>query len=195
MAFLMEQSRDLFLEAFGWFVGVDLAVSDVNYAMRVLGYIGLVGDEDNCVALGLELVEERHNLNASLGVEIACGLIREDDGRTVDESAGDGDALALTTGELVGFVVHARFQTDVGQRLLCALNSLSGGCAVVYERQFNVVQRGCAREQVEGLEDESDFLVADAGEFVVVELADELAVKPVLALGGSIKAANQVHQG
>ncbi len=51
-----------------------------------------------------------------------------------------------------------------------------------------------AGEQVEGLEDESDFLVADAREFVVVEFADELAVEPVFALGGRVEAADQVHQ-
>ena len=57
--------------------------------------------------------------------------------------------------------------------LLGALEALGGGGAVVDERQLDVVQRGGAGEQVEGLEDEADFLVADAGELVVVEFADE----------------------
>ena len=48
--------------------------------------------------------------------------------------------------------------------------------------QLDIVQRGGAGEQVEGLEDEADFLVADAGEFVVVQLADEVTVQPVVAL-------------
>ena len=194
MAFLFVQGTKLSSEAFGRFVRVDLTVANVDYSMGVVCDIGLVGDEDDCVAFGLELVEQRHNFNTGFGIQITCGLIREDDGRTVDESAGDGDALALTARKLVGLVMHSRFQADVGEGLLCALDPLSGGCAVVYERQFNVMQRGRAREQVERLEDEPDFLVADTSEFVVVELADELAVEPVLALGGSVKAANEVHQ-
>ena len=56
------------------------------------------------------------------------------------------------------------------------------------------MQRGGARKQVEGLEDEADFLVADAGQLIVVKFADQLAVEPVLALGRGVEAADQVHQ-
>ena len=68
------------------------------------------------------------------------------------------------------------------------------GGAVVDERQLDIVQRGGAGEQVEGLEDESDLLVADAGEFIVVQFADEVTVQPVVALAGGIEAADEVHQ-
>jgi hypothetical protein len=150
----------------------------------VFGDVGLVGDEDDGVALGLEIVEEGHDLDAGLGVEVAGGLVGEDDGGVVDQGAGDGDALALSAGELVGLVVHAGFEVDVAQGLFGALDALGGGGAVVDERQLDVVQSGGAGQQVEGLEDEADFLVADAGQFVVVERADELAVEPVVALAG-----------
>ena len=70
----------------------------------------------------------------------------------------------------------------------------SRGDAGVDQRQFDVVQRGGAGQQIEGLEDESDFLVADAGQFVVVQFADQLAVQPVVALAGRVEAADQVHQ-
>jgi hypothetical protein len=154
----------------------------VDDAMGVLGDVGLVGDEHDGVAAGVEGVEEGHDLEAGFGVEVAGGLVGEDDGGVVDQGAGDGDALALAAGELVGLVVHARFEADVGERLLGALDALGGGRAVVDERQLDVVQRGGAGQQVEGLEDEADFLVADAGELVVVQLADQLAVEPVAAL-------------
>ncbi len=51
-----------------------------------------------------------------------------------------------------------------------------------------------AGEQIEGLKDEADLLVADAGELVVVQLADQLAVEPVFALGRGVKAADEVHE-
>ena len=69
-----------------------------------------------------------------------------------------------------------------------------GGGSVVDERQLDVVQGSGAGEQVEGLEDEADFLVADAGELVVVQFADQLAVEPVLALGRRVEAADEVHE-
>ena len=59
-----------------------------------------------------------------------------------------------------------------------------GGGAVIDQGQLDVVEGGGAGQQVEGLEDEADLLVADAGELVVVELADQLAVEPVLPLEG-----------
>ena len=86
------------------------------------------------------------------------------------------------------------FKADVGEGFLGARDALGGGRAVVDEGQLDVVQRGGAGQQVEGLEDEADFLVADAGELVVVEFADQLAVEPVLALGRRVEAADQVHQ-
>ena len=57
------------------------------------------------------------------------------------------------------------------------------------------MQRGGAGEQVEGLEDEADLLVADAGQLIVVELGDVVTVEPVAAAGGRIEATDEVHQG
>ena len=76
-----------------------------------------------------------------------------------------------------------------GQGLLGALDALGGRRAVVDERQLDVVQRGGAGQQVEGLEDEADFLVADARQLVVVEFADQLAVEPVVALGRACRGS------
>ena len=56
------------------------------------------------------------------------------------------------------------------------------------------MQGGSTRQQVEGLKDESDFLVADAGQLIVVQFAHQLSVQPVLALGGRIKAPDEVHE-
>jgi hypothetical protein len=172
----------------------DDAVADGDDAVGELGDVGLVGDDDDGVALGVEIVEERHDLVAGLGVEVAGGFVGEDDGGLVDQGAGDGDALALAAGELVGLVHHAGAEVDGLEDGLGAGDALGGGGAVVDEGQLDVVQRGGAGEQVEGLEDEADLLVADAGEFVVVELADVVAVEPVLALGRGVEAADEVHQ-
>ena len=65
----------------------------------------------------------------------------------------------------------------------------------VDKRQFDVVQSSRAREQVEGLKDEADLFVADAREFVVVHVGDELAVDPVAPFARRVEAADQIHQG
>ncbi len=165
-------------------VGGDGAVADGDDAVGVLGDVGLVGDEDDGVALGVEIVEEGHDLVAGLGVEVSGGLVGEDDGGMVDQSAGDGDPLALAARELVGFVHHAGAEVDGFEDGLGAGDAFGGRGAVVDEGKLDVVQRGGAGEQIEGLEDEADLLVADTGELVVVELGDVVAVEPILALGG-----------
>src|SRR3954453_19993616 len=89
------------------FVALDLAVSDGDDAVRVHGDIVLVGDEADGVAALVQALEKAHYFVAGGGVESAGGLVGEEDRRVVHEGAGDGDALALTAGELVGLVVHA----------------------------------------------------------------------------------------
>ena len=69
-----------------------------------------------------------------------------------------------------------------------------GRRAVVDERQLHVVQGSRAGQQVEGLENKTNFFVTDARQLVIIELAHELAVQPVLPLAGSIQASDQVHE-
>ena len=68
------------------------------------------------------------------------------------------------------------------QRVLGAAATLVAGHAGVHERQLDVVQGAGARQEVERLEDEADLLVADAGQFVIVQFRDVVAIKPVFSL-------------
>ena len=91
---------------------------------------------------------------------------RSSDG-LADERAGDGDALALAAGELVRPVVHAVREPDRLERRLGAGAPLGPRHAAVDERQLDVRERGRARQELEGLEDEADLAVAEVGERVV----------------------------
>jgi hypothetical protein len=64
-------------------------------------------------------------------------------------------------------VVHALAEADPLERPARPLAALAARQAGVDQRQLDVVQRVGARQQVEGLEDEADLLVADAGELLV----------------------------
>ena len=142
----------------------------------------------------VEALEQRHDFVSGDGVEGAGGFVGQQQRRMVDQGAGDGDALALASGELAGLVIHARLEVDGAQGGLGVLFAVLAIHAGVDERQLDVVQRAGAGQQVEGLEHEADFLVADAGELVVVHFADQVAVEVVQAGGGRIQAADQVHQ-
>jgi len=170
------------------------AVTDGDDAMGVFGDVGLVGDEDDGVSAGVKVVEESHDLIAGLGVEVAGGFVGEDDGGAINEGSGDGDALALTAGELVGLVHHAGAETDGLEDIFGTFGAVGGRGAVVNEGQLDVVERGGTSEKVEGLEDEADFFIANAGELVVVELGDVVTIEPVAALGWGVEATDEVHQ-
>ena len=100
-------------EALGWLIGVNLSVADMHDAMRVLGDVGLVRDENDGVASGVQRVEESHNFNAGLGVKISGGLVGQNDGRVVDEGTRDGNPLALAAGELVWLVMSDCFAFSI----------------------------------------------------------------------------------
>ncbi len=111
----------------------------------------------------------------------------------VDQGAGDGDALALPARELVGLVPHAVREPDLLDRLFGEPPALRRGDAGVDQRQLDVLENVGARDQVEGLEDESDLPVADVGQRIVVETRDVDAVDEVAAGGRHVEAADEVH--
>src|SRR5439155_11741092 len=110
------------------------------------------------------------------------------------ERARGRAALALAAGQLVRLVLHALAEPDRDQRLASALVPRGARNPRIDERQLDVLQRIRPGEQVEGLEDEADLLVADLGEGVVVERLDLAAVQDVAAAGRRVEAADEVHE-
>ena len=94
------------------FAGDDLAVADVDLALAVVGDLEVVGDDDDGAALPVELFEEGEDFLAGAGIQGAGGFVGQDDRRVGDDGAGDGDALPLTAGKLVGLVMAAFAQAD-----------------------------------------------------------------------------------
>src|SRR5208337_2246995 len=79
----------------GRLVGKDLSVANVHHAVCKFCDICLVRHQHDGVAAGVELIEEGHDLEAGLGVEVSGGFVGKNDGRAVDQGARDGYALAL----------------------------------------------------------------------------------------------------
>ncbi len=83
---------------------------------------------------------------------------------------------------------------DGFERALGFFDALVRRSAVINQRQLDVVERGGARQQIESLKDEADLFVADGGEIVIVELADQPARQPVFPARRSIEATDQIHK-
>ena len=151
-------------------------------------------DHDHRLPHVVEALKDREDLRARARIEVSGGLVREDERRVVQEGPRDRHALLLPSGELARAVVDAIAETDLLERAERALSSRVA-ISSVDERQLDVLDRVETREQIEGLEDEAEMLVAKTGELVVGELADVLAGQEIRATVRDVEAAKDVHQG
>ena len=138
--------------------------------------------------------QQREDLVARVRVVVAGRLVCEDDGRARDECARDRDALTLTTGKLIWPVLNTVAELNALESLDGPLPSFVCRDAGVDEWKLDVVQRRRAWEEIEGLKDEADLAVPDAGELVLILVGNESATQPVLAGCWSVEAADEIHQ-
>src|SRR5688500_7510709 len=141
----------------------NLAVLQAHDALPVRGDVGLVRDDDDRLTVSVQLVEQREDLGARLRVEVTGRLVGEQARRIRDERARDRDALALAARELIRQVVGAVCEPHAREHALGLGFALGQRQAAVDQRLHDVLQRAGARQQIEALKDEPDFLVADVG--------------------------------
>src|SRR5205823_3536314 len=89
-------------------------------------------------------------------VEIASGLVGEEDARRVREGARDRDPLLLATGELRRKMMHPVAESDPSQQLAGA--NVRTRIAAQLEWNLYVLERGERRDQLKALENEPNFL-------------------------------------
>src|SRR5439155_21842281 len=91
----------------------DLPVADDADAIGVCGRLRVVRDEDDRLApLDAAAPESVEDLGPGRVVEVAGGLVREEERRPGHERTGDGDALLLAGRQLIGLVVLLAAQVD-----------------------------------------------------------------------------------
>ena len=176
-------------------VGLHLAVAEEDVARGVLGNLGVVGHEDDGVALIVEFLEEDKHLKRRACVEVTGGLVGEDDGGVVDERTGDGYSLHLTTRHLVGLVLQTIAETNFDKCLdgtRAALLGLDFG--IVHQGQFDVLDGRGLGQQVVVLEDETNLAVTELGALIAAHPAHRHAIEVVFARSGCVEATYLVEQ-
>ena len=140
----------------------------------VVGVTGgdrVVGDHDDRLA---QLVDrpahEAEDLGARARVEVAGGLVGEDDVGLAGQGPGHGHALLLAARQLAGTVPQAVGQAGGGHHAVEPL--LVGLAAREVGRERDVLGRGERRHQVERLEHEADVVAPQLGELLVGEAGD-----------------------
>ena len=82
------------------------------------GYLAVVGDLDDGVALAVQFPEQGQNFLPGFGIQRAGGLVGQQDGRAGDQRPCDGDPLLLPARKLVGLVGFPLLQAHHFQNLL-----------------------------------------------------------------------------
>ena len=112
----------------------------------------VVGGHDDRGAGAVDPVEQADDVEADRAVEVSGRLVAEQDLRPVHHGPGDGDALLLTAGELVGEALLLAFQADHLERLGHELADQVARLADHLQRVRDVLVHGLVRQQPEVLE-------------------------------------------
>src|ERR1700735_5815319 len=96
------------------FVALDYAILNIDDTVSVLGNVMLVGDQHDRISFTVQAIEQRTDLVSGLRIQVSGGVVRQHDGRLIDQGAGDGHALPLSAGKFVRLVRHAGSHADGG---------------------------------------------------------------------------------
>src|SRR5690606_6107537 len=167
----------------------DLAVEEGDRAVGALRVAWIVRHHADGRAFGVQLAEQIHDGRPVLRVEVACRLVGQQDRRRPANRTSHGHALLLTTRQLTGQVFGPMGHLDALERGQHAILPLAGRHAAIGQWQLDVLVDRQVADQVEALEDESDFAVAHPRALPHRQVLDLAAIELVAPAGGRIEQA------
>ena len=123
------------------FVAANFAVAEYDGAFGEAGNVGLVRHQHNGQPALIQGLKNLHDLHRGAAIEVARGLVRQQDGGPVNQGASDSHPLLLAAGKLRRKMLHALAQAHKLQRLFRSLQPLFLLQARIKSRQFHVLQR------------------------------------------------------
>ena len=153
---------------------------------------GIVRDHDDGAPLLVEFAQQAQDDFFVHGVEIAGGLVGQNNLWIVDQGARNADALLLASGELRRQVTGAVFEAHAVERFE---RFFFVGHAVEVLREHDVLNRGEIGNHVKLLKDKADGFGANVIEIGGAEAGDVLSVKPDFASGGAVEASDEIDHG
>ncbi len=111
----------------------------------------------------VQAFQEVEHLHPGALIQVAGGLVGEQQGRASGESAGQDCALLLTTGELAGPVVAAIGKPDFLKLGGGRIGGLAPGSAADEQRHHDVFESGELGQEGVHLPDKTDMAVAPFG--------------------------------
>ena len=177
-------------------VGHDAAIVQTDDPARVAHHHLVVGREDERrVVLAVQLFHKFKDILARMRVEVRRRLVREYDGRLLDEGARYRDTLLLAAGHFHRAAVFHPGKADLGENREHPLVDLQVAQALhELKRKRDVLARGENGNQVIALEDKTDFLLARQVPLPAAEPRELLPVEGDLARADRIEATDQIEE-
>src|SRR5689334_24654944 len=96
----------------------------------------------------MQVLEQAENLFAGSGIEIAGGLVRQENGRVACQGAGEGHTLLLAPGKFAGPMVRPFLESDLVQHFASAAPGDRPRLSANYEGHGGVFDCGEFRQEV-----------------------------------------------
>ena len=145
----------------------------VSSARRMMRRPGIMGNHDDRFSEFLiQPLEEIHDLLSRVSIQVSRGLVGEEECRIGDNGSRNGNPLLLTSGELAGIMLHPVLQADQTQSRLDVIVPLRLAQPGEQERQLHVFKSREHGNQVEGLKNKSDVVVAPMGQLAIGHRCD-----------------------
>ena len=139
-------------------------------------------------------MEQFEDARGVVRIEVSGGFVGEEEGRPVDQGPGDGGALHFAAAHLVREGAGARGESDQVEHFRGAGAGLAGALAAEEEGQFDVLQGGHGRKEIEELEDDAEMLAAVSGKGGIIGSVQGESVDGDFAGGRLIESAEQIEQ-
>ena len=153
-------------------VAHDPAALELDHAAaHAVDHVRVVRGDQHGRAGAVDPVQQLHDPDRGLGIEVAGRLVGEQQRRVVDERARHRDALLLAAGELVGVVVQLRRQAREAQDVGHLRADLLARAAGHLQRVGDVVVDRAVGQELEVLEDHAQVAPV-VGHLLVLDLAE-----------------------
>ena len=174
----------------------DQSIAHHDIASRVSRDVRLVRDHDDGDAALVELLKNSHDLDTGPAVEISRRLVGQHHFGIVHQRARNRDPLLLAAGKLTRMMFFAPGKSNRRQNRVRFVAQLRVGQAMraVKQWQLDILARRSARQQIETLKNETEFVIANICELIAIEHGNIGIIQNVTTGSRPIETSKNIHE-
>ena len=144
----------------------------------------------------VHLAHQLQDILSGLRIEVGSWFVGQDELGLLHQGAGNGHPLLLAAAHFRGTAIYVILESDLNENLFDLLPPLERSLISLHEQgEFDILISGEDRDQVEGLENETDVPAAGVGQFVAAPGAGILVVEEKGSRRRLVQAADDVQDG